>query len=485
MLLEGVRKVNKGDLSVIVPVQYNDEIGFLAHSFNDMVASLQKAESSMQKINAGLELRVSERTNELEEKNLALQIAKDAADRANQAKSIFLANMSHELRTPLNAILGFSQLLTERQDLDQDERDDISIITQSGEHLLSLINDVLTMSKIETGGICLTVQVFNLDDLLIDIENMFSLAAAEQGIELELDIDENVPRYIKTDQVKLRQVLINLINNAIKFTKEGMVKVSISNGRYEKIVTEGIQKQQHLLNFKIQDSGPGILGSEQDMVFKPFVQTKVGQRVVEGAGLGLPISRQFVQMMGGDIKIISPVPENEKIGFIQNPGSIFDFNILVDRASRNDVIQDHDKQRVMDIAPGQPVYKLLIVDDNIMSRKLLLKILSKTRYPVREASNGLEAVKIWKEWQPDVIWMDLQMPLMDGYQAISEIKSIGGEASPLIIALTASAFDEEMNKAFEAGCDDYLRKPYRISDIHRILEKHLKLQFIYDEGESQ
>ena len=391
----------------------------------------------------------------------ALVIAKEAAEVGNRAKSEFLANMSHELRTPLNAILGFSQLLSRDSQLSEKQKQHLNIINASGSHLLELINDILEMSKIEANRTTFNESNFDLFDLLENLEKMFRLKADRKGLELTFERGDRVPRYIKTDRVKLRQVLINLLSNAIKYTQQGQV-----------ILRVWIDNFPENIYFEVEDTGEGIDKNELDKLFQAFGQTQTGRKFAQGTGLGLPISQKFVQLMGG--KII--------VDTMLGRGSIFSFNIKVSLADSKEVKVLTPTPKVIGLAPNQKEYRILAVDDRVESRMLLVEMLGKLGFSVLEAGNGVEAIEIWQRWQPDLIWMDMRMPIMDGYQATQKIKATPEGKKTKIIALTASAFAEERAIILDAGCDDFVPKPYREEKIIEKMASHLGVTYVYDEA---
>lgn len=389
----------------------------------------------------------------------ALQTAKDAAEAANRAKSAFLANMSHELRTPLNAILGFSQLMERDASLSDRQRHSLATINRSGEHLLNLINDVLEMSKIEAGRIVLNVAPFDLRQLLQTLEEMFQVRAQSKHLSLTFAIDPHLPRYILTDEGKLRQVLINLLGNAVKFTQSGGVTLR----------AEARSHPDCTLHFEIADTGRGIAPDEQDNLFQPFVQTASGTQAQEGTGLGLTISRQFIHLLGGEIDFNSAIDQ----------GSTFFFDIQVTLA--NAIAPAPTLQRrVVRLAEGQPIYRVLVVDDRFENRDLLTQLLKIVGFETQIATNGQEAIAQWQSWQPHLIWMDMRMPIIDGYDATRRIRQAQTQnTTPKILALTASAFEEQQASILAAGCDDFIRKPFRESIIFEKMAEHLGVQYVY------
>ncbi|MFN6461046.1 MAG: ATP-binding protein [Nostoc sp. DedVER02] len=585
-----VRHVDK-----IIPIEVlgkpiygeSGNLAFAMATFFD-ISERKQAEKLLAEYNRTLEAQVTKRTEEFQQVIEQLQATQEkliqsqkiaaqeqqAAIReaarsaaANLAKSEFLANMSHELRTPLNAILGFTQVMSRDYSLSREHQENLAIINRAGEHLLNLINDILEMSKIEAGRITLNLGSFDLIHLLKNLEEMLHLRAASKNLELVFEYPQDIPQYIETDENKLCQVLLNLLGNAIKFTDMGRVTLRVRLGagdwRQEDKGTRGqgdkentqcpmpnaqfpISNSQFLI-FEVQDTGCGITTQEIDLLFEAFEQTEIGRKSQQGTGLGLAISRKYVQLMGGDISV------NSTPGI----GSTFTFNIQVVLACPREIPTHQIKFQTLALAGTEKAYRILVVDDSQESRLLLVKILTTLGFEVREAANGQEAVANWESWQPHLIFMDMRMPVMDGYEATRMIKgkqighgagnrlrrfpkfkqltSSGSQhlsggfdssereilckasstsevtgvmendpadasalrSSPtalafstdisevwqnynqhtIVIALTASAFEEERQKILSIGCDDFIRKPFTQEVLLEKLSQHLGVKY--------
>ncbi|RPJ17853.1 MAG: PAS domain S-box protein [Desulfobacteraceae bacterium] len=393
----------------------------------------------------------------------ALQASKDAANAANQSKSIFLANMSHEIRTPMNAILGFAQLMQRDPKLSEKSREHLDIINRSGEHLLALINDILEMSKIEAGRATFVPSAFDLHSLLSDLEMMFRVRTDAKKLRFLSEKIGDVPRWIVTDEGKLRQVLINILGNAVKFTEEGGIALRLrkTNGKADTID----------IQFEVEDTGPGMAEEEIGRLFQAFEQTGAGIKS-GGTGLGLALSRGFIEIMGGSISVTS------KIG----KGTMLRFEIPVRKGMEEQAPLIETIKRVLRLRPGQREIRVLIADDRETNRQLLSQLLVSVGFPIREVANGAEAVRMVHEWKPQVVLMDMTMPVMDGYKATRKIKASPDIKNTAIIAVTASAFEEDKQRIFAAGADGYLSKPFKDADLFEIIGRLTGADYLYEEA---
>jgi PAS domain S-box-containing protein len=388
--------------------------------------------------------------------------AQKVAESANRAKSLFLANMSHEIRTPMNAILGYSQLMLRDPSLGAAVKENLRIINRSGEHLLELINDILDMSKIEAGRAQLNPVAFDVSLLVQDLASMFRLRAEAKGLALDACVNGEPVRQVVADQGKLRQVLINLLGNAVKFTQHGSISLRVSMDRRA--------QNQLWLSAEVQDTGLGMTAEELAELFQPFVQTQHGRASHTGTGLGLAISKQFVRMMGGEITVSSQLAK----------GSIFRFEIPAQVSEPGACAKIRRTQRrVIGLQPGSGNPRTLVVDDAPNNRGWLKDLLTSVGFLVREAESGEEAIRLCREWQPQLILIDIRMPGMDGREATRLIRANAKIQRPIIIALTASAMAEDRESAMQAGVDDFLPKPFHEGDLLEKIQVHLKLDYVY------
>ncbi len=410
--------------------------------------------------------------SEQKQKEAALQAAREASEAANQAKSIFLANMSHELRTPLNVILGFAQVMRNDPALTPSQGKDLDTIRRSGDHLLSLINDVLDLSKIEAGKLVIDNTPFDLWGMLHTLDTMMAERAKSKGISLEVAIAPDVPQFILADEQKIRQVLLNLLSNAVKFTHQGGVILRVCQLADDRL--DGGNPQRFTLEFTVIDTGVGIDPAEQEAIFDPFVQADSGRKTMTGTGLGLTISRKLLELMHGSITIQSVV----------NQGSTFTVVVPVQRSDRPVPAPAQSMAKVIGLAPGQPTWRILVVDDQLENQILVIRILADLGLEVRQASNGQEAVYCWQVWQPDLILMDLRMPGMDGYTATQQIRTLEQATThppTVIIALTAQAIQGDRDRALSAGCNDYISKPFATETLLFKLQEHIGVAYLYDD----
>lgn len=421
-----------------------------------------------------LNIELGERNRQLEETRVEAEKQRERAEDASLAKSRFLASMSHELRTPLNAILGFTQLLARKTKPNDEAYEHLSTILASGEHLLGLINDVLSISKIEAGQMFLNEGDFDLHLLLQSVENMFRLRAEAKGLEFHFDLMSEVPHLVTGDEGKLRQVLLNLLSNAFKFTESG------------RIVVRTAWADQRAM-FEVEDTGVGIAPEEMSRLFEAFVQTQAGLKTQEGTGLGLVISRNFARLMGGDITVISQVGK----------GTTFRVEISLPRMNTAIIRSTPDLGRVVRVASGQRVFKMLVVDDSWENRTVLSQLLESVGFEVVTARNGREAITCWQIVHPDVVWLELDMPELNGYETARAIRRLEQASvvnrhpsleppnrdQTILVALSASVFEQDREAILNAGFQEFIAKPYREAVIFGAMAQYLGVMYEYESPE--
>lgn len=393
----------------------------------------------------------------------AILSAKEAAEAATRAKSKFLASMSHEIRTPMNAILGFTQLMQRDHNLTDQQRTSLETIARNGEHLLALINDILEMSKIEAGRTSLNPVFFDFHELLNDLRMMFKVRTDAKHLDWQVTCAADVPRFVVTDKNKLRQVLINLIGNAVKFTSTGSIEL--------RVTTEQETDLQQRLVMEVADTGPGISAAELKHLFQQFEQAEAGVKSGGGTGLGLAISLEFARLMSGDITVNS----------VPGQGSVFHFEIVVDLTEAMAGEQQVASLKAIGLSPGQTLPRILVVDDKKDNREILVSALGAIGFEVWEAEDGDAAIRENEVWQPQMILMDVNMPRVDGLEATRRIRAGGTNQSVIIIATTASVLDQDRRQIMAAGFDDFMAKPILIDDLLERIGQHLRIEYEYSQ----
>jgi signal transduction histidine kinase len=436
-------------------------------------AARQQAEAMLRELNTELEQRVRQRTAELEQaRQVALDMmkqaeqARQAAEAASRSKSIFLTNMSHEIRTPMNAILGFSQLLLHDPDLSAQHYQRLEAINRNGQHLLGLLNDILELSRIEAGRVTMKPVRCDLDQLLDDLEWMFRERAEGKELEFALLRGSDLPRWVMTDEDKLRQVLVNLVANAVKFTDRGRVCLHVAG--------EPDSHGGWLLRVEVADTGPGIDQNELHQLFRYFEQTRSGLNAGTGTGLGLAISREFARLMGGDITVDSQPGQ----------GTVFRVTVRLSPVEATVVSPQTRRGRVRCIMDGQPTRRILVVDDHQDSRRLLCDTLSQLGFEMEEAADGPTALVAFQRWRPHLLVLDLWMPGMDGFEVIQQIRSNPEGQRTKIVVLTAAAFEESRRQSLAIGADVFLSKPFRSEELLEQIGRLLGIEFAYDDPDA-
>lgn len=393
----------------------------------------------------------------------------------NYEYNSLLADMSHDLRSPLNAILGFAQIMEKESSMTHSQQENLAIINRSGKRLLSVINDVVDLSKIETNRLVLEENSLDFALWLDTMEQSIKFQAHNQGLEFSLIRHGNLPQYICLDERRLRQILTNLIDYSLRYTQAGevIVRVACIPPSFNSVLSANLKSPEKLhIYFEVENTDFPITSEELKTLFAPSIRIRQNRKSPEGSSLSLPISRQLAQLMGGDITVNT----NNNI----NQGITFRLDIKTEAIIKQELKIPSTPKKIIGLEPDQTEYRILIVDDSKTNRQIMVQLLEPVGFKVQEAVNGKEAVDVWLRWNPHMIWMDIKMPIMNGYEATEQIKSYPQITSTPIVALTAGTLEEEKKLFQAAGCDDFVGKPFSDSIIFDKIAQHLGVRYVYE-----
>ena len=469
-LTVAVDEIARGNYRVSLPPQNEDEIGRVVQALKRTAGHQQRLQREHAAALEELQARMQARTRELgeliqanEQQQEALRLARDQAEGANRAKSEFLSNMSHELRTPLNGVLGYAQILRRDHDIKPRQRENLEAIESCGQHLLTLINDVLDLSKIEAGQMKTDIAPLDLRELCGDVHDIVAQRAHSKGLELQMELADDLPRAIESDATKLRQILLNLLGNAVKFTETGSIVLRV-------------QRDTRQLHFEVEDSGIGIAEDQVEAIFDAFAQVENSARE-GGTGLGLAISQHLLELLEGSPLSVSSEPGS---------GSVFSFDIPLNEVEAEDAGQanglladDSDLQ----LAQGQSA-SLLAVDDHQENLDILQNLLGDAGFAVETCSDAESGIARLREQRFDLVLMDIRMPGMSGLQAAELIRHDKTLKRIKLVAITASVFPEFREQALDSGFDDFIAKPFRAGELFGLLHKHLGVNYVHTRGNS-